>query len=196
MLPDGHLWAVNVMGTGASSVTQVLKATLAVEGAGYNATGKIYTFGNSTGAGSSSEAVSLPVSATVVPNTSLTVQVGPAAGAQPPFTLAWQSRYDTGATLAGFAGQWNGAIGAGTVSWTITPQGGITGSRTTGCTYTGQLALRPERKAVVDTQVQEDCAGTRTQLTGVATLNPDTGRLSVVTTTADQAQAVLLGLVR
>ena len=80
--------------------------------------------------------------------------------------------------------------------WNIDGQGGITGVRTTGCTYTGQLALRPERKAVVDATVQEDCAGVRTPLDGVATLQSESGRMSMVLTTADEAQAVVLGLAR
>lgn len=192
VLPDGHLWAVNVMGSGASSVTQVLKATFSVQGAKYIANGKIYTLG---GAASSSAVVDLPVSASVVEKNTLTVHVGPEAG-MPPLTLSWQSRYDTSASLAGFAGEWNGTIGAGTVRWNIDPAGRIAGTRTTGCTYTGQLALRTERKAVVDTQLQEDCAGTRTQLAGVATLNPENGRLSMVMTTSDETQAVLLSLAR
>jgi hypothetical protein len=33
-------------------------------------------------------------------------------------------------------------------------------------------------------------------LSGIATLNPDTGRLSMVLTTADDSQAVLLALAR
>ena len=46
--------------------------------------------------------------------------------------------------------------------------------------------------------MQEDCAGTRTQLGGVATLNPDSGRMSMsmVMTTADDTQAVVLALAR
>ena len=50
----------------------------------------------------------------------------------------------------------------------------------------------------LDALVQEDCAGTRTQLGGVATLNPDSGRMSMsmVMTTADDTQAVVLALAR
>lgn len=98
--------------------------------------------------------------------------------------------------MAGFAVAWSGALGAGTLRWTIDAASAISGTRTTGCTYTGQLSLRTERKAVVDALVLEDCAGARTQLNGIATLNPDTGRLSMVLTTADDSQAVLLALGR
>ncbi len=195
VLPDGGLWAVNVTQSVAGSTTQVLKATFSVEGTDYKATGRIYTLGSSAGAPSSTTVVDLPVSASVVEKSSLQVRVGADPGAVP-LSLAWQQRYDTSATLAGFAGAWSGALGAGTLRWTIDAAGTISGMRTTGCTYTGQLSLRAERKAVVDAQVQEDCAGARTQLSGVATLNADAGRLSLVMTTADQAQAVLLALGR
>lgn len=190
VLPDGHLWAVQVSGTGASTTTRVLKARLAVQGNGYNATGKSYTLGGSTSA-----PATVPVAASVVEKTRLDVRVGAEASAQT-LSLAWQGRYDTSASLAGFAGAWSATLGPGTVRWNIDGQGGITGLRTTGCTYTGQLALRPEGKAVVDATVQEDCAGVRTALGGVATLQSESGRLSMVLTTADEAQAVVLGLAR
>lgn len=190
VLPDGALWAVQVSGTGASAMTRVLKATLAVQGSGYSATGKSYTLGGVTSA-----ATTVPVVASVVEKTSLNVRTGADANAET-LDLAWQARYDTSASLAGFAGAWSATLGPGTVLWSIDEQGRISGRRTTGCTYTGQLALRPERKAVVDALVQEDCAGSRTQLDGVATINPDSGRMSMVMTTSDETQAVLLGLAR
>lgn len=189
VLPDGNLWAVQVNGTGASATTRVLRATLAVQGTGYSATGKSYTLGGSTSA-----PTTVPLAASVIEKTSLSVRTG--ADAAETITLAWQGRYDTSASLAGFAGAWSTTLGPGTVHWGIDDQGRISGTRTTGCTYTGQLGLRPERKAVVDALVQEDCAGVRTQLGGVATLNPDSGRLSMVMTTADDTQAVVLGLTR
>jgi len=190
VLPDGGLWAVQISGTGASATTRVLKATLTVQGRGYSATGKSYTLGGSTSA-----PATVPVAASVVEKSSLNVRTGTDAGGET-LALAWQARYDTSASLAGFAGAWSATLGPGTVRWSIDEQGRITGTRTTGCTYTGQLALRPERKAVLDALVQEDCAGTRTQLGGVATLNPDSGRMSMVMTTADDTQAVVLGLAR
>ena len=190
VLPDGGFWAVQVSGTGASTTTRVLKARLTVQGSGYSATGKSYTLGGSTSAPATA-----PVAASVVEKTSLSVRVGADAGDES-LSLAWQGRYDTSASLAGFAGSWSATLGPGTVHWSMDEQGRITGSRTTGCTYTGQLALRPERKAVVDALVQEDCAGVRIPLEGVATINPDSGRMSMVLTTPDEAQAVVLGLAR
>ena len=190
VLPDGNLWAVQVHGTGASTTTRVLKARLTVQGSGYSATGKSYTLGGSTSA-----PATVAVAASGVEKTSLNVRTGVDAGAET-LTLAWQARYDTPASLAGFAGAWSATLGPGMVRWNIDDQGRISGTRTTGCTYTGQLALRPERKAVVDALVQEDCAGVRIPLEGVATINPDSGRMSMVLTTPDEAQAVVLGLAR
>lgn len=190
VLPDGGLWAVQVSGTGASATTRVLKATLAVQGSGYSATGKSYTLGGITSA-----PTTFPVVASVVEKTSLNVRTGADANAET-LVLAWQARYDTSASLASFAGVWSATLGPGTVHWSFDEQGRITGTRTTGCTYTGQLSLRPEHKAVVDALVQEDCAGTRTQLGGIATINPDSGRMSLVMTTSDETQAVLLGMAR
>lgn len=189
VLPDGGLWAVQTRSDSAS--TQVIKATLAVQGSSYSATGKRYTLGtDNTGA-----PTTLVVTASVVEKSSLVLRTGSGAEAQE-LALAWQARYDTSASLAGLAGAWGATMGAGTLHWSIDADGHISGTRTTGCTYTGQLSLRAERKAVVDALVLEDCAGARTQLNGVATLNPDTGRLSMVLTTADDSQAVLLALAR
>ena len=181
---------MQVSGTGASTTTRVLKARLTVQGSGYSATGKSYTLGGSTSA-----PATVAVAASVVEKTSLNVRTGVDAGAET-LTLAWQARYDTPASLAGFAGAWSATLGPGMVRWNIDDQGRISGTRTTGCTYTGQLALRPERKAVVDALVQEDCAGVRIPLEGVATINPDSRSLSMVMTTPDEAQAVVLGLAR
>lgn len=195
VLPDGGLWAVQTSSSGASTQTstQVIKATLAVQGNGYSATGMRYTLG--TGNANAGAPATVVVAASVVEKSSLVLRTGSGADAQD-LALAWQARYDSSASLAGLAGAWSATMGAGTLRWSIDADGHISGTRTTGCTYTGQLSLRTERKAVVDALVLEDCAGARTQLNGVATLNPDTGRLSMVLTTADDSQAVLLALAR
>lgn len=192
------MWAVLANGTGASASTQVLKATLAVQGSGYSATGKRFALDGGTSA-----AIAVPVGASVKEKETLSLQLGAGTTAEAK-TLVWQPRYETPVQLSELAGNWSATLGAGTVRWVVDAQGGITGTRTTGCTYSGQLSLRPERKAVVDAQVVEDCAGAQVRLNGVGTLQPVTGtgtaaapeRLNLVLTTADEAQAVLLGLQR
>ena len=190
VLPDGQVWAVLVNGTGASATTRVLKATLAVQGGGYSATGKSFVL-----EGGASAVARVPVAAHVAEKATLDLRIGTGDEAQI-LALAWQARYDTPTPLSDVAGNWSATLGAGVVHWAVDAQGGITGSRTTGCTYTGQLSLRAEKKAVIDAQVLEDCAGARVQLNGVATLQASTGRLSMVLITADEVQVVLLGLQR
>ncbi len=196
VLPDGQLWAVLVNGTGASASTQVLKAKLAVQGSGYSATGKRFALD-----GGASATSSLPVAVSVKEKETLSLQLGAGTTAETK-TLVWQPRYETPVQLSELVGNWSATLGAGTVRWVVDAQGGITGTRTTGCTYNGQLSLRPERLAVVDAQVQENCDGMRVQLNGVGILQTGIGttaapaRLNLVLTTADETQAVLLGMQR
>ena len=198
VLPDGDVWAVLSERTAQGASTRVVKARLAAQASGFSGTGQSYLIGNG---GDVDAAVTLPVTATVVEKVSLTAQLGPAAGSgagalPESLALSWQSRYDTRTRLADLAGTWRATLGPGTIDWTVDAQGKIAGTRTTGCTYAGQLSERPEGKAVVNVQVQETCAGTLTQLSGVAVPQTDASRLTVVMTTADETQAVLFGLVR
>jgi hypothetical protein len=132
--------------------------------------------------------------ATVVEKTTLAGAVSTAAGQPEAYSLVYQGRYDTPAALADFAGNWQAMLGPGRVDWVFSATGALTGTRTTGCTYTGQLTLRPELKAVVDVAVLEDCAGTTASLRGVAALSEDKSRIGMATTTTDGATAVVLSL--
>jgi len=198
VLPDGQLWAVLVNGAGVSSTTRVLKASLAAQGSHYSAAAQSYTQGSGASAPGS-----VPVAASVVDKGALEVRVGTGTGAES-LALALQARYDSPTQLADLVGNWSAAVGPGVVRLAVDAQGRITGSRTTGCTYTGQLSLRAECKAVVDAQLQEDCVGARVQVSGVATAQAAattaTGtvpaQLSMVLTTADETQAVVLALQR
>jgi len=110
------------------------------------------------------------------------------------YSLAYQTRYDTAATLGDFAGVWSATLGPGTVNWTIGATGALTGTRTTGCTYTGQLSVRPEQKAVLDAAITETCAGAVTQLSGVAVKSEDKGGINLLMTNADDSAAVAVTL--
>ena len=191
VLPDGRLWAVQVSGTGGSTTTRVLKATLAVQGNGYSAAGKSYTLGGSTSAPATA-----PVVASVVEKTRLDVRVGTDAIAET-LSLAWQGRYDTGASLAGFAGAWSATLGPGTLRWNIDAQGRITGVRTTGCTYTGQLRPRTDVK-VYQASVVETCSTGTKSFAGVATHRAAAGSapaaLTLVVVSTDAAETSALAV--
>lgn len=184
VLPDGKMWAVAT----ADGKVRVLKAGLNGQTANFTGRGKSYLLGTST-------VTDGGITATVVEKSSLTGTITPDGGAGEPFSLAYQARYDTAATLSQFAGAWRDVQGPGAQNWNITTGGALTGTRTTGCTYAGQLSERPERKAVVDVTMTEDCSGTRVRLYGVATLNTANG-ISMVLTTESESAAVALTLSR
>ena len=195
LLPDGGLWAVLSEGDGSSATTRLIKARLSVQGDGYTAVAKSHLLD-----GALSAPVSFPLAATVKEKLSMVVQLSPAAGTDPApaaqtLSLSWQTRYDTPTALTNLAGRWRATLGASTVNWDIDALGNISGTRTTGCTYTGQFSLRPERKAVVEVAVVENCPTTTLQFRGVATLQAG-DLLNLAMTTEDETQAVLIGLVK
>ena len=181
-LPDGKLWALI---SDASSM-RVIKGSFAVQGNAYLASGKSFTLGTTTSSSTS-------LTATVLAKTSLSGVISTGSLTEN-YSLAYQSRYDTAATLADFAGAWSATLGPGTVNWTIGATGALTGTRTTGCTYTGQLSLRAEQKAVVDAVVSETCAGAVTQLSGVAVKSEDKASITMMMTNADESAAVAVNL--
>lgn len=188
VLPDGKLWSIIT----SDGVTRLVKASLSAQTANFGGTGKSYTLG----AGAASSNVSATATTSVIEKTSLNGTLTVGSGQPEAFALAYQARYDTPAVLSDYAGAWQATLGPGVVNWTITSTGVLSGTRTTGCTYSGRLGLRPEQKAVVDVSVAEDCAGTVVQLGGVAVFNADKTRLSMLMTTANEAIGVAVNLAR
>lgn len=184
-LSDGTLWAI-ISGAG---VTRLVKASLSAQAAGFGGSGKSYTLGAST-----ATSVTATATADVVEKTSLTGTLT-ASDAQPEaFALVYQSRYDTPAVLSDYAGAWGATLGPGVVNWTIDSAGALNGTRTTGCTYSGQLSVRTEQKAVLNATVTETCAGAVAQLGGVAVFNADKTRITMLLTAADETTGVALSL--
>jgi hypothetical protein len=182
VLPDGQLWSI-VADAGSVRMT---KASLAVQGAGFAGSGTSYTLGGA--------AASATVSASAVEKTSLNGSIV-SAGHSDALALAYQSRYETAAKLADVAGLWQATLGPGVVSWSIDAAGVLSGTRTTGCTYTGQLSLRAEQKAVLEAAVTEHCAGAPAlALAGVALLSADKANLVMLMTSADGATGVAVNL--
>jgi hypothetical protein len=181
-LPDGKVWAL----ISNASSTRVVKGSFAVQNNAYLASGKSFTLGTTASSTAS-------LTATVLEKTSLSGVIS-ANGLTENYSLAYQSRYDTAAALADFAGVWSATLGPGTVNWTLGSTGAITGTRTTGCTYTGQLSLRSEQKAVVDAVVTETCAGAVTTLSGVAVKSEDKLGINLLLTNADESAAVAVNL--
>ena len=184
---SGDAWSVlNTAGT-----QRLVKAMLATSGTGFAGTGKSFLLGTST-----VDAVTLNASA--VAKTSLNGSISSTAPAES-FSLAYQTRYDTAAKLADFVGSWTGALKTASANWSINATGVLTGVSTTGCTYTGQLGLRPEARAVANIAVTQTCAAETkeapvTQFSGVAFKTTDNKAVTVLLTTADSTQALALKL--
>jgi hypothetical protein len=182
VLPDGKVWSLISNASGM----RVIKADFAVQGNAFVASGKSFTLEPVTSSSTS-------LTATVLEKTSLSGAISTASLTEN-YSLAYQTRYDTAATLADFAGAWKATLGPGTVNWTITAAGALSGTRTTGCTYTGQLSLRAEQKAVVDAVVTETCAGAVTKLAGVAVKSEDKTGINMMMTNEDDSAAVAVSL--
>lgn len=185
VLPNGTVWAV--LSNGA--VTRLIKASLTAKATGFEGSGKSFTLGTST-------VTNLNASATLVAKSSGTFTItDTSTGQSEPYALSYQTRYDTPAVLADHAGNWQATLGPGVISWSINASGALSGTRTTGCTYSGQVSLRQEQKAVVDVLVNETCSGALTVLQGVGALSTDKTRLSLVMTTPNDAAGVAVNLV-
>ena len=163
VLGDGTAWVV-VNGT----VPRVVKVTLAVNGGMLSGTGLGYSVGTTTTA---------PVAMTAsLDSAKLKGSLTGAKREAYEFNAANASVYATAATLGSFAKTWSGVNSGRTMAWTFSSTGALTGSSvTTGCSYTGQLALRSEAKAVVNAQVVETCPGVSSTVTynGIAYINKD-----------------------
>ncbi len=163
VLDDGVAWVV-VNGT----VPRIIKNALAVNGGILSGTGLGYTVGAET---------TSPVTMTAGLY-SLKLK-GFLLGAKREvfdFNAANTSVYTKPATFTSFAKTWIGVNSGLTMAWTFSASGALTGSSvTTGCSYTGQLTLRSEAKAIVDAQVVETCPGESAAVTykGIAYINKD-----------------------
>ena len=178
---DGQVWSILT----TASTTRLLKASLARAASGFTGTGKSFVLGTTA-----AEGVNMSVSA--VAKTSLSGNISNATQSES-YSLAYQTRYDVSATLASFVGNWGATLGPGAVSLTIGSTGAIAGTRTTGCTYVGQLSLRTEGRAVVDVAMTETCPAV-TQMAGVAVKTNDNKGITMLMTTVCDAQAVVLAL--
>lgn len=185
VLPDGQFWSVISGTSGTTTTTRLVKASFTAQTVGFGCSGKSYTLGTST-------VDSVSATATVLEKSSFSGTIS-GNGQSEPFALAYQARYDTPVILPNFAGAWSASLGPGTVNWTVGSTGAITGTRTTGCTYSGQLSLRREAKAVADVAITESCPAV-TQLSGVAIKTVDGAGITMMLTTAGDAQAVVLSL--
>ncbi len=95
-------------------------------------------------------------------------------------------------------GHWKASVGSVDVTWTVqsantgaAATNNLSGSSTTGCTYSGQSAV-VTTQSLYKVQFTETCAGTSQTFKGVATVSADGAHLTVVATNEDATKASAL----
>lgn len=151
-----------VLQSGPQTTLVVANATAA--GSSFSLAGRSYQLG-------SGSVASYSASGTVQPKASLGFA---AAGSTPAYSLSYNPAYEVPARLADVAGQWQAAFFGGslTLGLSFSATGTVSGSSSSGCTYTGSLAPHAGGVAVFDLQLIESCPSAAAQtLNGIATLN-------------------------
>ena len=151
VLPDGKLWALMSDATSTSTSTRLLKGNMAVQANSLTGSGKSYNLSTGT-------IDNLSLTASLTSKSALSGSITASGAAAEPYSLSYQSRYETPALLGDFAADvskpWQGRFGDIAVTWTVSA-GVISGTSTTGCTYAGNLSLRMEDRAVLDVSVND-----------------------------------------
>lgn len=178
-----------------------LKVNGAVQTAGA-VTGNVYTLGTSSLSAVSGGSYTIQATATTgasTPGQQMSIQ--PLLG-----TTALFDRTDvmsTALTAAQANGKWQANLGAATVNWTVqsaaTGINNLSGTGTTGCTYSGQSTV-VATQSLYKVQFTETCSGGTTPVTqtfaGIGTLNADNTRLTVVATNEAETRAAALLFVK
>lgn len=176
LLPDGSAW--NVVRSGptatvlARGTTTVLGNAFTVMGQGYNLAGGVPG--------------PYMINGTLASKATLTVS----GQASTTYTLAYNKFYETPARLSDVAGRWNASFGSGSVQLALdfSATGTLSGSSSTGCSYSGSVVPHPASIAVFNLNLAETCPGTPAQqFAGIATLNEARTQLSAAFTTPSQS---------
>ena len=174
-------WAVSSEGDRLAKLS--LSATNAVTGKRYDLSANALTpteavTGTATLAGpASSASLSLPGLATL--STTAT-------------QVTRTDRLTETTTLATISGTWSGSFDAGvrTATWTINGAGALSGSASTGCSYTGTFTARSD-SPVFDVSFTQTCPGaptdTVTTFNGIARRSSSSANLTVVAVSADES---------
>jgi hypothetical protein len=99
------------------------------------------------------------------------------------------------AAYADAAGTWKASAGAVDLTWTLTDTGTMTGSSTSGCSYSGNTTT-PTSITLYRVSFSETCSAATSSFTGIATLSADKTRLTVTATTTDDAKGSALFFVK
>lgn len=186
ILPNGTTWVVQ---EAAGIVTALAKVSLNTDGTTFSNTGQYYNLPNGavqdyrfTG--------SLPSG----PRGTLQTTIGIGSGATATASWTYNSSYDTPVNQRDTQARWAGSLDVVNVLWDIDATGNVAGTSTTGCNYSGTLAVNASAPAVLDVAISESCAGKQQSLNGIARFSADKAGLSIVYTTAAGARGGVIVL--
>lgn len=168
----------------AQDRSRLVKLRVAGDG---SASGKAWTLG----ADSAGQAISARLSET--PGAS-PKRLSVSAIAAQPLVLEQLDTLATPASQTDAAGTWRASAGdnAAIRQWTVASEGLLTGSSTTGCTFSGKLGASTDSSAF-SVQFNENCPdGARLAFTGIATVDAGKNRLTMVAANADESRGVAL----
>ena len=184
-----------------ASILIKLKANGAVQTAGA-VTGNVYTLGTTSVTAVSGGSYTVTSTAATASSTGgQQISIQPLLG-----TTALFDRTDTMSTALTAAqanGKWQADLGAAKVNWTVDTAvanvKNLSGTSTTGCTYSGQSTVVGTQSLYM-VQFTESCTGsgssTTQTFTGIGTLNADSTRLTVVATNEAETRAAALLFVK
>ncbi len=184
VLANGDSWFVFIE---SGVISRFARLQIIANGTNYSSTGYQYLLQSGTketaaATGTFSEKLALSAFMTAVSGTTTLTN------------LAFNTRYETAAVQADATGSWTGSFGGNSSSRTmnIAATGALTGTSTTGCSYSGTILPRTADPAVFDANFTETCViGSPTVLSGIATVNAAKTSLSMAVTTADKASGAL-----
>lgn len=171
----------------AQDASRLVKATASTA---QSATGKSYDLANPATAATDITAGSYTANLSASPKSVTFTNV---LGSS--LTLTQSDLLSGMATNVDAAGTWKASVGAVDVTWTLTDAGTMSGSSTSGCSYSGNTTT-PTTVKLYQVSFSETCSGSSTAFAGIATLNTEKSRLTVTATTAGDAQSTVLFFVK
>ena len=119
----------------------------------------------------------------------------PAQAGLPAYSWAYSAAFEVPAKLTDTAGRWNASFSGGAIKVTldISVLGALTGTSTTGCSYTGSVVPHPANIAVFNLTLYEACLNQSVNsYSGITTVNTAATSFSAAFVSKDGALAGLL----
>jgi hypothetical protein len=190
MFKNGAAWLLLLDDLTTNNPTPIglVKAAVTVSGQNFSGTGKRYMLDGSA-------ASSVEVQGNVPASQQLALKFGAAANPTTLATLAPVARFSAAASSADMTGSWEfqstqattGGTTTITWNWAINSAGTLSGTNTLGCTFTGQVLPYADPVAVFTVALNENCAGTTRQYSGVALQNSAKSQTTFGLTLQDQS---------